>query len=582
MSQEVKIPDAVAPTCGVKASLYTQYNLEDHLWNDVSARSKMYDHVGSLVTLFDDLLLLAKYIINVDGTVWMKTGVAGIWVPKGTPTDAKKDAKNCFMDRQLEGKLISSEMIDTFFSGILEIKFKDENGTPYRYACEIGSIPQLHGTIMIPYGPSFISYKGKKYLNVFVDQRLSSNVLHRDKGRLILRLIYRSLCNGPKISDSPELEMDAIERMVFTNNYSCKEFKFVMMWIAALYQRPGINLLTNLWIVGLLEGLGKGTLVTLLTWLIGRPYGIKFKQSEVEKGWTGAMMNKCLIEIDELRTDDRKSMFFGPGLDNWLKDMSINDEVTWCKRGFELPVTINVANYLITFNMANTVMDASNRRDTVIQTANDAQWVAYAAAIQERLVKICPEDTAAGLGWYLERVEIDYSFINRALMTEAKEDRIESEVSVAEEWVMYDESISRDGALLSGTIWYDRFKSWNNSRRPGRDVPTYKRFIIDLKRMYQRGMGGVIWKKDYKGTWLGVGATITTPVVDGATILNEVDAFIQNNSTTLENSELAEEFSNSFRSKEVSEYENVSKLELMRRKLRAEHKFSKDDFDFDE
>jgi len=556
------------PECGVKKSLFTEYQMEDHIWKDTVERNRKIGNV-SLSTLFDDMLLLSNYIINVDGDIWMRTGGCMTWVMKKSQRDAVKDAKNCFMNRKLNGRLITSSMIDTFFSGTAAIPKNSEDGKKKDdfEVIEIGSIPQLYGTILIPYGPNFVIYKDQKYLNVWSNHRLSSNEKFRAEGKLILHLIYRSLCCGAMLSTDNATEIDLVEEMVLTGKYTNDNFKFVMHWLAATYQRPGINLLTNLWFVGLLEGIGKGTVVTVMNWLLGRGITAKFKQSEVEKGWTSPMANKVLIEIDELKTEDKLSIFNGAGFDNWLKVMSIGDEVTWSKRGTELPPTINVANYIITFNKAPSYMDQSNRRDTIIQTTNDRAWVAYAAAIQEKCVVNHPEDVSAGFGWYLERIEVDYALVNKAMMTEAKADRIDAEIGVTEEWVLYDETVIRNGSWTPATVLYEKFKDWCKERRPGLEMPTYRRFGIDIKGMFTRNIGGVFWKKDWNGTFVKFGENITTQAVDGAKALHDVSIALGKDDSS---SELVKDFTESFKSKEISEFEKLSKLERVRRLLKRD------------
>src|SRR5207302_1900207 len=63
-------------------------------------------------------------------------------------------------------------------------------------------------------------------------------------------------------------------------------FRWVMHWPAALNQRPGYHIGTALWFVGRRGGVGKGTLLQILSQLLGDCYIGKLDADEMCRGWT--------------------------------------------------------------------------------------------------------------------------------------------------------------------------------------------------------------------------------------------------------------------------------------------------------
>jgi len=90
--------------------------------------------------------------------------------------------------------------------------------------------------------------------------------------------IRENLCDLPRASLKEMVEE--------INGEQPTLFRWVMHWPAALYQRPGYHIGTALWFVGRRGGVGKGTLLQILSQLLGDCYIGKLDADEMCRGWT--------------------------------------------------------------------------------------------------------------------------------------------------------------------------------------------------------------------------------------------------------------------------------------------------------
>lgn len=441
---------------GVNTKLIKQYKFEDHIWSKQN------------VSQADDLLVLANSAVKIKNDYWMRKGSRGQWNILASIVDAKKEAVNMWMGRVLpSGDVIDSELIDMFFDGIIwqtvKVGKKDMN-----IKVPVGSCPNLQQRLIIPLGDQFVTYNNQQYLNTWYDDMTVSNIDELSTGKLVLLMCYGALCNGTVDKDNLDLEADRIYKMVLTNDYDNKEFKFLMHWLAALYQTPGINLLTNIWLLGEVEGLGKGTIVTIMSHILGREFVGKLNQTEVEAGWNDHLVGKQLIEINEFDTSGKMTPKAW-GL--WLKSHTIEPEFKVRQRNTTSYFVPHIGNYLCTGNVLDQrVADKNDRRNQFIQTSGDIWWTAFATKLQLSFLIPAPESVASGFAYILDQVQVDHNLIKRAFVNDIRTNIVSNNKNIVEEWLDNDATpVGRDfqnATKMFEEYFCDWYKKSGTGSRP--------------------------------------------------------------------------------------------------------------------
>jgi len=129
------------------------------------------------------------------------------------------------------------------------------------------------------FGPQFITYDNKKYLNTWHDSMIDGDIRNLQLGKLVLLMIYRSLCDGTELHSNKSDEADLLYNQILTNEYNNLDFKFCIQWLAKIVQSPGCNLQTNLWFCGKQQGVGKGTLVNIMKSILGHTAVRRFESN---------------------------------------------------------------------------------------------------------------------------------------------------------------------------------------------------------------------------------------------------------------------------------------------------------------
>ena len=436
---------------GVNQNLYSPYSFADHIWSQYGSKR-------------DDLLELTKRCVKFDTKYYLKLPKSGSWVEFSSPADAKKFAKNTWLHGHLSnGQQINSELINTFFEGS-ETSVSMSNNKVLKASTDVGSCPYVMGKMVIPYGPQYITYKNLPYVNVADMSVVVGDAKHVDLGLAILLMIYRSLCNGPEINSNKRLEAADLLEQILTNKYSQLEFRFVMNWLAAIVQEPGINLQTNLWIVGQQQGIGKGTLVDVLKAVIGANLVGSLNQTEIEAGWNDHLFGKAFIEVNEF--DSKSSKMSAESWDKWIKNHTCEPELPIRVRNGTSFTTLNIGNYIFTSNDETPVyLDSSDRRNMIVKTTDDPFWKDYASEVKRKYVTEKIGDVAKGFAWILEQVQVDKALIMSAPMTQAKANIQGAHKSKVEEWAFTDASIDR-GVWLKSSKCLGVFRNWLLSNYP--------------------------------------------------------------------------------------------------------------------
>lgn len=425
---------------GVSQKHYTNYKFDDHLWNITVPKNT-------------DMLELARRCVKVDGAYYMKQSGNGHWNVFQKDVDAIKEAVNTWTGGKLSsGSIIDDDMVNSFFSGKVDAYVGKTKSTVV-----IGSCPNIQHTMVIPIGPEFVVHDNKKYLNLWHDDMIMPNVEKVALGKLMLELVYRSLCNGEQLHDDVSEESNMLLEQVLSNNYTNKDFRFCINWLAAIYQTPGVNLQTNLWFCGEQQGIGKGTLVDVMRKIIGDSYVGELNQTEIEAGWNDHLMGKVLISSNEFDTDGKMK---GKGWNKWIKAHCNDPTLNIRQRNTTARKVLNIGNYIFTSNDENPLyLDKTDRRNHLIKTTDDNYWKEFAAVIQTQYIQNDIGSVAAGFAWILEQVKVDQVFVNTSFINSLKASIIASSQNGVEEWLSHDPLITK-GEFVGARILYDEYKIW--------------------------------------------------------------------------------------------------------------------------
>ena len=464
---------------GIKQGLIKPYTFAEHYWSLPVNRNKQYSGV-SLTPLFDSMLEFAKRVVVVDGIYWMKNGISDVWSPKKSETLTKKEIANLWLGQQVGQSVCTPDFIDTYINGEVKIPVIDPtNNTQKIVIHKIGSCPQLNQPMSLPFQPEAVVYKDQKYLNIWSDEIMRSDEQHKAMGGVMLRLIYRALCNGPELSHDPDAEIAILEKQIIDNDYRTGEgentdFMFLMNWLAAIYQNPGINLLTNVWLCGALEGIGKGSLVRVMRRVLGENVCGVLSQSDIERGWNDHLANRVFIEVNELDPSlNKKSGCNEKWWANWIKNVCNEETFNVNGRGTKPFTTINIGNYMFTTNSENPIfLDRTDRRNHLIKTTDDPYWIGYATAINTQMLNPKLNEVAAGFAWYLERVDVDIGLVSRAIANTFKQGIIGASRNVVEEWILNDPMVLNGREYKARDLYLKEFKEWMEESCPGAEVPS--------------------------------------------------------------------------------------------------------------
>jgi hypothetical protein len=458
---------------GVNPNLYSNYNFHDHLWTQQ-------------VTQRDELLELARRCVCIGGQYWMKIPNKNVWAVYRTVAEARKQAYNTWQNIYLKcGTQVTPQLIDTFFDGVeLEQVLVGKKTIVQKNV--VGSCPNLHGRIVIPYGPQFVEYDNRFYLNFTALNVVDGDDNFVNLGQSVLSLVYRALCNAPQLDPDAVVEADMLLEQVLTDTMTNLEFRFVMNWLAAIVQNPGINLQTNLWLIGQQQGIGKGTLMDVMKAIMGPELVGELNQDDIEGGWNDHLLGKCLVEVNEFDTKSNSKK--GPkGWDQWIKRNTCEPTLNVRERLVGSYSVIHIGNFIFTTNdEAPLYLDKTDRRNMIVKTTDDPQWKAYASHVKRRLVQHNLKDLAKGFAWILEQVKVDMDLVSSAPMNQAKANVQAAQMDDAEGWVRDDIFVDRDVEMQAMAL-YGKFKEWFVKTNPSGKVPSSTSWGRQMGIMVSKG-----------------------------------------------------------------------------------------------
>lgn len=455
-------------TCGVNKALFRPYKFEDHIW---------YQNQGPR----GDLLHLANRSVKIAGTYWLKKVGGQHWMNLGMITDAEKEAFNTWMGATLpSGLSVDSDLIKTFFRGTEDQQIGKTTITNY-----VGSCPNIFQKMVVPMGPAFVTYNKQSYLNTWYDDMIAADEENLAIGKLVLLMCYGGLCNGHVDTKNLSSEADRIYQMILTNSYDNVEFRFFIYWMAALRQRPGVNLLTNIWLLGRLEGLGKGTIVDIMSWVLGKEFVGVLNQAEIEAGWNDHLVGKQLIEINEFDTSGKMN---AKAWRKWIKGHTIEPSLKVRQRNTTSYNVLHIGNFIVTSNVEDMdIADDNDRRNQFIKTTDNPWWVQFAASLQIKYLKPAPEKVASGFAFILDQVEVDYDFISRSFKNEFRKTVVSNAQNEVEAWASSDPTIKR-GEWTRAMDFYDEFKKWFIRANPSDKIPTLSKWGSQMGRAGNLGV----------------------------------------------------------------------------------------------
>lgn len=445
---------------GVDKALYEIYDFSDHLWSQAVNDP-----------FIDDLVALSENVAMLDGNYCVYVPSTGNWSIKSKDSAAQKEIANIYTNTMLStGRIVTAEHVNSFITGRRKRKVARDDGSSEWQDQTIGSCPQMDAVICIPHGPKFVKFQGQRCLNTWRNEAIAPDPELHSASLGVLRLIYRSLCAGAELDPDPRRESEMLLEQSLTGQWTNRDFGFVIQWLAAIVQFPGVNLLTNIWFVGQLQGVGKGTLIKIMKYVLGVSAVTKLNQQEIAGGWNDHLNSAQLIEGDEFDGDIKVNW------NNWVKANTCEPLRSVRQRNTTTYTVINTGNYIFASNEEDPLdIDPSDRRNHFIKTTDDRHWIGYASTLYQQLISKDAGKIAAGFAAVLESVPVDRQTINYAFINEHKKRILESRQDIVTTWLVNDPVIE---SRLNGETWYlaevlyKEFKDWFREWHPSDRLPT--------------------------------------------------------------------------------------------------------------
>jgi hypothetical protein len=308
------------------------------------------------------------------------------------------------------------------------------------------------GTTVLPGSPLMVTVNDERLLNHWQDTRLPGANEHADHAEIILRLIWENLC------DLPPATMDEMYDVAMGAQPHL--FRYVLHWLASIYQRPGHQIGTVLWFVGPNMGVGKGTLVAIMAALLGPRWVGKANASEFGRGWTDFLAGRLLLECDEFETGSRSD------LNRFFKMYVGDDVVSVAKRhvgSYQIP---NVFNFIATTNKLHPIqLERDDRRHTLIHTTDDRSRNTLAVEFNS-LSETARSEALQGFAAILGAIKIDSAMIRKPFPTALRTDIISYSMDAIERWFALTDARWAVGETLTATEAYGRFVTWADQADP--------------------------------------------------------------------------------------------------------------------
>jgi len=418
---------------GVTLTGYNKLKFSEHVWNHTpviySETAVQGKPVKEWEYASDDLISMVYVVVKVDEmeSYFVKNKYRQSWESFGSKPTLFEKLFNDYQKYQYQSISDPSKIYTMNLNKIELLVYGKVGRVIDEEVVKIhaGTIPSVYRVVNYPMQEEFLcTDKGQFVLNIGSAYETITSEPAYEKASKFLRMIYRNLCNYPALEVNgveltDEEEEFELYRKVMLNDYTedDKDFKFVVHWCAALVQRPGINLMTNMWFAGEYQGIGKGTLVNFMKYILGEDRVGRCKPNIITGSFNAELHGKFILEINE------KQQGISPAeMTNWLKGFSQEAYLQIEKKGQDPFTTINMINVIGTAQTPEDVfkIEDEDRRNVIFRTIAAEKdpalkWRAYAKVVATGLEH--GEGWGEAVAFVLERVVIDWVLLNTAYQT---------------------------------------------------------------------------------------------------------------------------------------------------------------------
>jgi hypothetical protein len=444
------------PGSGIKQSLFQPYTFQDKSWSDpTDPNHAKYSYLADKCVLVGETYYVRDKLTRAWTTVSKRGVIAKLLTEWGG-----------FITTNGNSFAITQDEIKQYLRA---------------------GIPAVDGITYAPGASDFLTFKGSKRLNLYTDNRLAGDTDHIANAEEFLKVIRNSLCAAPD-----ELPLDAI--LAEINGTESTPFRWVMHWLAARYQRPGYAPFTNLWFIGPLRGVGKGTLISAMDGVLGGAAVGKVSQEDIARGWTNSIFGHEFVEWDE---------FDGGGWYDFLrliKRVSGNPTFLANTRNIGSNEHPAIAMHIFSTNDDTPIrVEEHDRQNTFIATTTRQAWADRARALWDAETReFVDPHLVSGFAALLNAIEIDFKCINHPLKTALREELREAFEDNVRQWFSEAGEILWDNAGGKPIPWDDLHTAYSdfvrdhcNTKRD--DLKEFKRkltrycFASDVSTTVTRG-----------------------------------------------------------------------------------------------
>jgi hypothetical protein len=250
-----------------------------------------------------------------------------------------------------------------------------------------------------------------------------------------------------------------------------------MHWLAARYQRPGYAPQTNLWFIGPLRGVGKGTLVSVMKNVLGGKAVGKANQLDIQKGWTDSLFGYELIEWDEFKA---AGGWFETS--NLIKAQTGNETIQINARNVGGSTQPAVAMHIFSTNDEKPMrVEEWDRQNTFVATTGDPAWAGRAKALwNEETREFHDEELVSGFAALLNEIEVDYKFICRPFGTEKRAELRDAFGCSVGKWFRDADLEDLRNGLIELEALHRQYRDWVKDHLHARpeDIDEFKRKMM--------------------------------------------------------------------------------------------------------
>jgi hypothetical protein len=347
--------------------------------------------------------------------------------------------------------------------------------------------PVCRGRLASPVGSQWVRFKGERYLNVGFAPRIAPGEINEDARAIIAYINANILCDYRAAEEIAEDIADPKSKSVT---------RWLWHWIANQYQHIGRPSSTAVWLYSNTHGVGKNIFGDYLSELLGDANTVKANTSEMTGEWSDWLVACTLVVADEIGLVERKQFR------DTLKGLIGNSTISVRERRVGQYMTTATQSWLFYTNSPTPIsLEEKDRRHTFIACEEDLdralKMIQPLRAFRHDMPR--RHRALAGLGTFLMGIEVDETFIERAITTKLKQDVVERTRPSHELWIR---EVTGSGqwalgaALLAAEAW-PMFCTW--AEHTNEFKPNRRAFFTGMSSLarqgilrHHRGTGGAI------------------------------------------------------------------------------------------